>query len=104
MNQNRINRVLEGMKERQLTQLFVADWKSIWYLTGYSCEPYERMYKASSTFVFPCPFGPVRITDLLSQSTFSILRFLKSEALRDVNFINFALASRQRYNLFQAPE
>lgn len=44
MNQNRINRVLEGMKERQLTQLFVADWKSIWYLTGYSCEPYERMY------------------------------------------------------------
>lgn len=56
MNQKRINRVLEGMKERQLTQLFVADWKSIWYLTGYSCEPYERMYglylNASGRIVF----------------------------------------------------
>lgn len=44
MFQNRVSRVLDKMKERQLSQLIVADPKSIWYLTGVDVDPYERLF------------------------------------------------------------
>ena len=43
MNQ-RIERVLEKMKARGLTQMIVSDPKSIWYLTGVDVEPLERLF------------------------------------------------------------
>ncbi len=39
----RINRVLNNMKEHGLSQLIVSDPKSIFYLTGVNIEPYERL-------------------------------------------------------------
>ena len=44
MFQDRVGRVLDKMKERQLGQLIVADPKSIWYLTGVDVDPYERLF------------------------------------------------------------
>ena len=41
---SRIDRVLENMKARGLTQMIVSDPKSIWYLTGIGFEPYERLF------------------------------------------------------------
>ena len=41
---NRIDRVVEHMKARNLSQLIVSDPKSIWYLTGVDVEPYERLF------------------------------------------------------------
>ena len=41
---NRIERVLDNMRARGLTQLIVSDPKSIWYLTGVDVEPYERLF------------------------------------------------------------
>lgn len=43
MNENRIQRVLDKMRARSLTQLIVADPLSIWYLTGAHIHPGERM-------------------------------------------------------------
>jgi len=42
MNQQRIGRVLEGLRNRGMSQALVCDPLSIWYLTGYYTEPYER--------------------------------------------------------------
>ena len=44
MFQDRVGRVLDKMKERQLSQLIMADPKSIWYLTGVDVDPYERLF------------------------------------------------------------
>ena len=44
MNQQRIDRVLEGLEQRGLSQTLVCDPLSIWYLTGYYTEPYERFF------------------------------------------------------------
>ena len=41
---NRIERVLNNMKNHGLTQLIVSDPKSIKYLTGIEIEPYERLF------------------------------------------------------------
>ena len=40
----RIERVLEHMRGRGLSQMLVSDPKSIWYLTGVDVEPYERLF------------------------------------------------------------
>ena len=42
MNQERKERVLEGLESLELEQMLVCDPLSIWYLTGYYTEPYER--------------------------------------------------------------
>lgn len=40
----RLEKVREGMLEKNLTGLIICDPQSIWYLTGIYNEPYERMY------------------------------------------------------------
>ena len=42
MNQQRIDRVLEGLQRHGMSQALICDPLSIWYLTGYYTEPYER--------------------------------------------------------------
>ena len=42
MDELRVSRVLDRLAERGLTQMLVCDPLSIWYLTGYYTEPYER--------------------------------------------------------------
>lgn len=44
MYEERIKRVLDAMARQGLTQMLVCDPKSIWYLTGYDNEPYERLF------------------------------------------------------------
>lgn len=44
MYQQRMERVLKAMAQRGLAQFLICDPKSIWYLTGYSVEPYERLF------------------------------------------------------------
>lgn len=44
MYEERIRRVLDAMAKMGLTQMLVADPQSIYYLTGYSNEPYERLF------------------------------------------------------------
>jgi len=44
MKLNRINRVLEGMKEAGMGQLLLTDPMAIFYLTDKMLEPHERMY------------------------------------------------------------
>lgn len=44
IKQNRILRVLEGMKEAGMGQLLLTDPMAIFYLTGKMLEPHERMY------------------------------------------------------------
>lgn len=44
MDRSRIQRVLEEMKKRNLTQMLVSDPLSIYYLTGYYNLPFERFY------------------------------------------------------------
>lgn len=43
MNEHRISRVLENMREHSLEQILVTSTSSIYYLTGYWVEPFERM-------------------------------------------------------------
>lgn len=43
MNQNRINRVLESMKENEIPQLIISDPTAIFYLTGKWIIPGERL-------------------------------------------------------------
>ena len=43
MYQQRIDRVLSLMAQKGLSQLLISDPQSIWYLTGYYVEPYERL-------------------------------------------------------------
>lgn len=44
MENNRIDRVLCAMQERNLRQMIVSDPQSIWYLTGVDVAPYERLF------------------------------------------------------------
>ncbi|MBO6163893.1 MAG: aminopeptidase P family protein [Lachnospiraceae bacterium] len=44
MNNNRIDRVLAKMEEKNLTQMIVCDPMSIRYLTGIWVQPFERLY------------------------------------------------------------
>lgn len=44
MNQQRVNRVLAQLGAKGLSQALFCDPLSIWYLTGYYNEPYERFY------------------------------------------------------------
>lgn len=44
MENSRITRVLQAMKEQNLTQMIVSDPQSIWYLTGVDVAPYERLF------------------------------------------------------------
>ena len=44
MNDDRASRVLDRLAERGLSQMLVCDPLSIWYLTGYYTEPYERFF------------------------------------------------------------
>lgn len=43
MNEQRVARVRAEMQAHGLTQMIISDSKSIWYLTGASVEPYERL-------------------------------------------------------------
>lgn len=42
MSESRIERVLQNLESQGLEQVLVCDPMSIWYLTGYYTEPYER--------------------------------------------------------------
>ena len=44
MQNQRIERVLKELEAKGLTQVLVCDPLSIWYLTGYYTEPYERFF------------------------------------------------------------
>lgn len=44
MNNSRINRVLDALKEQGLTQMLICDPMSIYYLTGVYVQPFERFY------------------------------------------------------------
>lgn len=44
MYQERLARVLAGLKAMGLRQMIISDPKSIWYLTGIENEPMERLY------------------------------------------------------------
>ena len=44
MNQQRVDRVLARFGEKGLEQALICDPLSIWYLSGYYTEPYERFF------------------------------------------------------------
>ena len=44
MYEARIRRVLEALEQMGLEQMIVSDPDSIWYLTGYYVEPFERLF------------------------------------------------------------
>lgn len=44
MNQQRVERVLAKLQEKGLNQALFCDPLSIWYLTGYYTEPFERFF------------------------------------------------------------
>lgn len=44
MNQQRVDRVLAKLGEKGLDQALICDPLSIWYLSGYYTEPYERFF------------------------------------------------------------
>lgn len=44
MNDQRVKRVLEQLENRGLSQMLVCDPLSIWYLSGYYTEPFERFF------------------------------------------------------------
>ena len=44
MNQQRVDRVLARLGEKGLEQALICDPLSIWYLSGYYTEPYERFF------------------------------------------------------------
>ncbi len=44
MNQQRVDRVLARLGEKGLGQAIICDPLSIWYLSGYYTEPYERFF------------------------------------------------------------
>ncbi len=68
MYEARIRRVLAAMEARGLEQMLVSDPQSIWYLTGYEIEPFERLLAlclrldGKHTFflnrLFPVPEAP----------------------------------------------
>ena len=42
MNESRVHRVIKRLQNKGLNQILVCDPTSIWYLTGYYTEPFER--------------------------------------------------------------
>lgn len=44
MKENRVNRILDALKEMGLTQILIVDPMSIYYLTGVYVMPFERFY------------------------------------------------------------
>ena len=44
MKENRVQRVLAALKEIGLTQMLVTDPMSVYYLTGYDNQPFERFF------------------------------------------------------------
>ena len=44
MNDARISHVLDRLEDAGLSQMLVCDPLSIWYLTGYYTQPYERFF------------------------------------------------------------
>ena len=44
MKQNRVNRIMENLKEMGISQMLIVDPMSIYYLTGVYNEPHERFY------------------------------------------------------------
>ena len=44
MKENRANRVLAALAEQGLTQMLITDPMSIYYLTGYQNQPFERFF------------------------------------------------------------
>ncbi len=44
MNQERASRVLQNLRDMGMSQLIVTDPTSIGYLTGYTTDPYERLF------------------------------------------------------------
>lgn len=44
MNEQRIQTVLNNLKQRGMSQALLSDPMAIWYLTGYYTEPYERFF------------------------------------------------------------
>ena len=76
MYEARIHRVLEALEQMGLEQMIVCDPDSIWYLTGYYVEPYERLlalylqkngnHKLFLNRLFPvpqCPYEQVWFSD-----------------------------------------
>ena len=44
MKENRANRVLAALAEQGLTQMLITDPMSIYYLTDYQNQPFERFF------------------------------------------------------------
>ena len=44
MNDQRVQRVIAGLQDKGLSQALVCDPLSIWYLSGYYTQPYERFF------------------------------------------------------------
>ena len=44
MKTERLNRVLQKLEAQGIPQMIISDPVSIWYLTGYSIEPGERLF------------------------------------------------------------
>lgn len=44
MNVERVSKVLNNLQKRGLSQALITDPMSIWYLTGYYTQPYERFF------------------------------------------------------------
>ncbi len=44
LHRQRLNRLEQALKEKNLTQMIICDPLSIWYLTGVSVEPGERLF------------------------------------------------------------
>lgn len=76
MHEARIHRVLESLEQMGLEQMIVCDPDSIWYLTGYHTEPYERLlalylqkngnHKLFLNRLFPvpeCPYEQIWFSD-----------------------------------------
>lgn len=51
---SRIDRVMENMKQAGLAQMIVCDPESIWYLTGVSVDPGERLFALLLRTKGPC--------------------------------------------------
>ena len=44
LHRQRLNRLNQALKEKDLTQMIICDPLSIWYLTGVSVDPGERLF------------------------------------------------------------
>ena len=44
MKEQRVERILKALEEQGLSQMLIVDPLSIYYLTGYANDPYERFF------------------------------------------------------------